>query len=84
MAKNMNDNIATWGNTAISKAKEEYPGIQVVDYLFIGRFSDSHSSKEKFKLWLKDGQREFGLYVEIEYNPDSNQIINITFKEVQR
>ena len=75
---------AKWGNIAVQKTKDKYPDAQVVDYLHVGRERKDKTSIEKFKLWLKGKDREFGVYVNIEFTNASEQIIVITYKEVDR
>ncbi|WP_254901169.1 YqzG/YhdC family protein [Tuberibacillus sp. Marseille-P3662] len=73
---------AKWGKIAVKKAQEKYSNAQVVDYLHIGREKQSNDEAvEKFKLWLKQQNKEFGVYVNVTFNPMSGQFINITFKE---
>jgi hypothetical protein len=75
---------AKWGNIAVHKTQEKYPDAKVVDYLHVGRERKTKTSVETFKLWLKGKDREFGVYVTIEFTNESEQIIAIAFKEVAR
>jgi hypothetical protein len=75
---------AKWGKLAIRKTKEKYPNAKIMDYLHIGRDEKTKSSIEKFKLWLKEKEKEFGGLVEIEFDTETEQIIDITFKEVPK
>ncbi|WP_257984395.1 YqzG/YhdC family protein [Neobacillus cucumis] len=75
---------AKWGTMAMEKTKERYPNANIIDYLHIGRVTGPKSTTEKFKLWLKSAQKEFGVFVDIEFNPATNQVINITFRETTR
>ncbi|WP_338471934.1 YqzG/YhdC family protein [Niallia sp. XMNu-256] len=75
---------AKWGNIAVQKTKERYPNAEVVDYLHVGRENKGNHSVEKFKLWLKGKNREFGVLVNIEFNNSTEQIVKITYKEVAR
>ncbi|MDR4945502.1 YqzG/YhdC family protein [Neobacillus cucumis] len=72
---------AKWGTLAMEKTKERYPNANIIDYLHVGRVTGPHSTTEKFKLWLKDNQKEFGVFVDIEFNPITNEVIKTTFKE---
>lgn len=72
---------AKWGQLAVKTAKEKYPQADIVDYLHIGRENKGHSSTEKFKLWLRDGSREFGLFIYIEFDPKTDKIIHIRIKQ---
>ncbi|MEH7414990.1 YqzG/YhdC family protein [Neobacillus drentensis] len=75
---------AKWGTLAMKKTQERYPQAKIIDYLHVGRVTDSQSTTEKFKLWLKDDKREFGVFVDIKFNPATNQVINITYRETTR
>ncbi|MED4227262.1 YqzG/YhdC family protein [Neobacillus cucumis] len=75
---------AKWGTLAMKKTKERYPNANIIDYLHVGRVTGPHSTTEKFKLWLKDNQKEFGVFVDIEFNPSTNEVIKTTFKETTR
>ena len=75
---------AKWGALAVKKTEEKYPNAQIIDYLHIGRVAGPNTSTEKFKLWLKDSQKEFGVFVDIEFNNKTEDVINITFKETPR
>ncbi|MER2172525.1 MAG: DUF3889 domain-containing protein, partial [Psychrobacillus psychrodurans] len=39
------------------------------------------STIEKFKLWLKDSGKEFGVSVRIEYITDTDELVNIQIQE---
>ena len=54
----------------------------MVDYLHVGREDKGSNSVEKFKLWLKGPDKEFGVFVDVEYNEASEQLIKISYKEV--
>ncbi|WP_428911165.1 YqzG/YhdC family protein [Niallia sp. Krafla_26] len=75
---------AKWGNIAVEKTKEKYPDAQVVDYLHVGKENKGNNSVEKFKLWVKGKDREFGVLVNIEFNRSTEKIVRISFKEVAR
>jgi hypothetical protein len=72
---------AKWGELAMKKTQEKYPDAKIVDYLHIGRETKNDSSIEKFKLILKRDQKEFGVFVHIEFVSETEQVIEITFKE---
>lgn len=76
---------AKWGRLAMQKTKERYPRADIVDYLHIGRDRITpNTAVEKFKLWLHEGSREFGVFVYIEFELNSDKLINITFRETDR
>lgn len=73
---------AKWGRLAMEKTKEKYPNASIVDYLHVGRVQGANTTMEKFKLWLKENEKEFGVEVRIEFDKDTEKVIRITFKEV--
>ncbi|WP_342543659.1 YqzG/YhdC family protein [Paenisporosarcina sp. FSL H8-0542] len=75
---------AKWGQLAMSETKSKYPNADIIDYLHEGSESKENTTIEKFKLWLKDGNREFGVYVRIEYNTETEEVVNIKFQETSR
>jgi hypothetical protein len=83
-AENVIPPYAKWGKLAMQKTKEKYPNAAILDYLHIGRNDGTKSSIEKFKLWLKENDKEFGVLVDIEFEKETERIIKITFKKVNR
>jgi hypothetical protein len=75
---------AKWGSLAVRKTKERYPDAAIVDYLHIGKESGTKRSTEKFKLWLKRGGKEFGVFVDIEFETDNEKLIDVKFRETNR
>ncbi|MFG1732579.1 hypothetical protein PAEVO_15310 [Paenibacillus sp. GM2FR] len=73
---------ATWGTLAVTETKRKY-NMDVVDYLYMGRTTiSSEMAEEKFKLWLKKGAREFGVYVTVSFHPTTHQFISIRYEEL--
>ena len=56
----------------------------IIDYLHEGSESKGDSTIEKFKLWLKDGDHEFGVFVRIEYISATEEVVVINFQETSR
>ncbi|RDI45398.1 DUF3889 domain-containing protein [Falsibacillus pallidus] len=75
---------AKWGRLAVEKTKQKYPKANVVDYLHIGREIKGADEVEKFKLWLKEGKKEFGVYVTIEFDPKTDQVKRIILMKTPR
>ncbi|WHY00456.1 DUF3889 domain-containing protein [Neobacillus sp. DY30] len=75
---------AKWSKIALAKTKEKYPNAQIIDYLYVGRQNGTRTSTEKFKLWLKENGKEFGVYVDIEFIKETEQVVNITYTETAR
>jgi hypothetical protein len=72
---------AKWGRLAMQKTKEKYPGVDIIDYLHIGREVNDGISKEKFKLWLRDNNKEFGVFITISFYTNNEEIVDISFRE---
>jgi hypothetical protein len=83
-AENQIPPYAKWGKMAMEKTKEKYPDTSIIDYLHVGRDEGFKTSTEKFKLWLKRKDNEFGVFVEIEFENTTEKFIRITFKEVSK
>ena len=75
---------AKWGQLAVLETKSKYPDADIIDYLHEGRESKGDSTIEKFKLWLKEGNKEFGVFVRIEFKTDTEEVVNIEFQETDR
>jgi hypothetical protein len=75
---------AKWGKLAMQKTKEKYPNASITDYSHLGKIPGTTSDTEKFKLWLKDKDREFGVLVDIRFDKKTENLIEIKFREVDR
>jgi len=75
---------AKWGQLAMKETKAKYPNADIIDYLHEGSETKGDSTIEKFKLWLKDGDREFGVFIRIEYTTNSEKVLNVEFEETSR
>lgn len=75
---------AKWGSFAVRKTKERYPDAAIVDYLHIGKEYGTKISTEKFKLWLKQDGKEFGVYVDIQFKTETEKLIDIKFRKTDR
>ncbi len=75
---------AKWGRLAIIETHAKYPRAKIIDYLHEGSETSAQSTIEKFKLWLKDGNKEFGVYVRIKYTTATEKVENIEFQETAR
>ncbi|MBP1948987.1 YqzG/YhdC family protein [Virgibacillus litoralis] len=72
---------AKWGRMAMKETKAKYPNADIIDYLHRGSETKDGSTVEKFKLWLKENNREFGVFINIEFNTETEKVIDITFRE---
>jgi len=75
---------AKWGKLAMEKTKERYPDSQIYDYLHVGREKRLNSSVETFKLWVKEKDRKFEVLVHIEFDINTEKVLNVNFKEVSQ
>jgi hypothetical protein len=72
---------AKWGQIAMAQTKAKYQA-DIVDYLHVGRNQISPGvAEEIFKLWLRDGTREYGVRVTIQFYTANDRIRTITFQE---
>ncbi|RHW43604.1 DUF3889 domain-containing protein [Neobacillus notoginsengisoli] len=75
---------AKWSQIALLETKEKYPQAKIVDYLHIGRDKGENTSEEKFKLWLKQNNKEFGVSVTIIFDNKTEQMIDVKLRETTR
>jgi hypothetical protein len=71
---------AKWGLLAMKETKSKYPNADIIDYLHEGSEIKGDSTIEKFKLWLKEGDKEFGVFVRIEFTTKTEEVVNINFE----
>lgn len=72
---------AKWGKLAMQETKQKYPDAEIVDYLHRGRHKKGDAMIEQFKLWLRGENKEFGVYVNIEFDSTTEKVLHITFIE---
>jgi hypothetical protein len=71
-------------NAHLREVKSKYQA-SVVDYLHVGgKIISPAVSEETFKFWLKEEQREFGVYVRIQFETATERVIFIEFEETER
>ena len=75
---------AKWGKIAIRGTKIKYPEAKIIDYSHEGRESKEDSTIERFKLWLKDENHEFGVFVTIMYKTQTEELVQIELEETAR
>lgn len=75
---------AKWSKIAIKETQLKYPNADIIDYLHEGSELNGDSTIEKFKLWLRDSNNEFGVFVRIKYMTETEEIVNIEFQETTR
>lgn len=84
LAQELEPAYAKWGRLAMKKVMEKYEKANILDYLHIGREIGENVSTEKFKLWLREGNREFGVYLNITFDNDTEEIVQIQYEETDR
>ncbi|MED1722381.1 YqzG/YhdC family protein [Brevibacillus parabrevis] len=73
---------AKWGRLAMQETMQKYPHAQIVDYLHVGRIAKTPTtSEETFKLLLQQGNRRWALLVHIEFENQTERVVNITYEE---
>ena len=75
---------AKWGRLAMKETKAKYPNAQIIDYLHIGKTTSESIETEKFKLWMKENKREYGVFVNISFDSATQRVIKMTFIETER
>lgn len=81
------DNVppyAKWGQVAMQVTKEKYPDAEIIDYLHIGAVDNNGTTTERFKLWLRGDTREFGVFIDIHFKTETEEVIEINFQETDR
>jgi hypothetical protein len=73
---------AKWGKLAMQEAGRRYPQAQIIDYLHVGREAlTMTTARETFKLWLRQGDREWGVFVRITFETRTHKILEISCTE---
>jgi len=72
---------AKWGKLAIKETESKYPKARIIDYLHEGSESQKDFTIEKFKLWVKEDDNEFAVFVRIKYRTETEQVITIELSE---
>ena len=75
---------AKWGRLAMEETQKRYPSAKIVDYLHVGRHKKNGMYVERFKLWLNEDNREFGVIVNITFEPETERVKNITVVETEQ
>lgn len=75
---------AKWGTLVMKETKLKYPNAKIVDYLHVRSESKEDQTIEIFKLWLKDGDKEFGVFIKITFITMTEKVVTIDFQETSR
>lgn len=72
---------AKWGRIAMQQTSARYQA-SIVDYEHMGRTQvRAGIAEEKFKLWLRDQNREFGVIITLQFYTANDQLISINYQE---
>lgn len=69
---------AKWGKRAMVEVKKKYPHAEIYDYKHVGRQEKAHTSTETFHLWIREKQKSSKVTVNITFDSNSENIINVT------
>jgi hypothetical protein len=73
---------AKWSRLAIKEAKKQYPTAQIKDFLYLGRAKQGRDkTAERFKLWVQNQNKEFGLLVTVVFDRNTEKVQSISFIE---
>ncbi|WP_010200114.1 DUF3889 domain-containing protein [Bacillus sp. m3-13] len=75
---------AKWGQLAMKRTKEAYPKAEIVDYSHLGRQEGPILTTEKFRLWLKGADKEFGVNVTISFYKETEVVKEVKLEEIKR
>ncbi len=76
---------AKWGRLAMEQVAQRYK-VDILDYDHIGRqIISSEVTQETFKLWVRDQtNQEYGIFVYIQFDTETEKVHSIRFKETER
>ncbi|QFT87959.1 hypothetical protein FIU87_04755 [Bacillus sp. THAF10] len=83
-SENQVPSYAKWGQLAMKKTKDKYPDADIVDYLHIGRQEGPINTTERFRLWLREGEKEFGVNVTITFDTKTENVKELKIEKVKR
>ncbi len=73
---------AKWSRIAIQQTQETYPESSVIDYLYMGTAQNDGSTVATFRLWLREGKREYGVVVRVTYTTRTEKLESVKFHEI--
>ncbi|VDG89534.1 Uncharacterised protein [Lysinibacillus sphaericus] len=73
---------AKWSRLAIKQTQSEYPKASIVDYLYMGSAANNGSTVATFRLWLREGTREYGVVVRVTYVTETEKLESVKFHEI--
>ncbi|WP_078545720.1 DUF3889 domain-containing protein [Litchfieldia alkalitelluris] len=73
---------AKWGRLAMQETQKRYPMADIKDYQHVWREDKKDGTTiERFKLWLKQGDREFGVYITFTFDTKTEELKDTLFVE---
>lgn len=74
---------AKWGKMAVQETASKYKA-EIIDYKYEGHYKDNgRDSEERFLLWIRMENKEFGVRVTIHVQADKQTASRIEFKELK-
>lgn len=73
---------AKWSRLAIKQTQEHYPQASIIDYLYIGSAQNDGTTVATFRLWLREGEREYGIVVRVAYITETEKLESVKFHEI--
>lgn len=73
---------AKWSRLAITQTQEKYPKASIVDYLYMGSAQHDDFTVATFRLWLREGDREYGVVVRVTYVTQTEKLESVKFHEI--
>ena len=70
-----------WGRIAMIKTQEKYPNSEITDYLHVGKENKNGKSIEKFKLIVKDQNKEIGVFVDLTFDTRTERLLAVNMTE---
>ena len=75
---------AKWSKIAMKETQKKYPEAKIIDYLHEGSETKGDHTIEKFKLWLRGTNKEFGVFVRVKYITKTEELVTIEFEETSK
>ncbi|WP_432353619.1 DUF3889 domain-containing protein [Sporosarcina sp. A2] len=82
VVQNETPTYAKWSRLAIKQTQTNYPQASVIDYLYMGSTQNSSSTVATFRLWLREGEREYGVVVRVTYVTETDKLESVKFHEI--
>ncbi len=73
---------AKWSRLAIKQTQANYPQASIIDYLYMGSTQNDSATIATFRLWLREGKREYGVVVRVTYITETEKLESVKFHEI--